>query len=91
MLVMTNIFLLRQKKINIILLQQKLHHDKHNFVATKVLSQQAYFCHDKDMFCPDKDVFCHDNCCCCGSSAESVHRSEVKANLSVSSLYITCQ
>ena len=39
-------------------------HDKHNFVTTKVLLQQAYFCHNKRRVllgqthvCPDKDVF----------------------------------
>ena len=31
------------------------------FAATNiVLSQQAYFCHDKHMFVATKDVFCHD-------------------------------
>ena len=39
-------------------------HDKHNFVTTKVLLQQAYFCRNKRRVllgqthvCPDKDVF----------------------------------
>ena len=31
--------------------------DKHNFVATKVLSQQAYFCLDKRRVCLDKIRF----------------------------------
>ena len=30
--------------------------DKRNFVATKVLSRQAYFCCDKHVFCPDKSM-----------------------------------
>ena len=31
--------------------------DKHNFVATKLLSRQAYFVATKDGFCRDKHVF----------------------------------
>ena len=34
--------------------------DKHNFVATKVLSRQAYFCRDKQVFVATKHVFCPD-------------------------------
>ena len=33
-------------------------HDKRNFVATKVLSQQGYFCHDKHVFVTTKHIFC---------------------------------
>ena len=32
-------------------------HDKHNFVATKVLSWQSYFVVTKDLFCRDNHVF----------------------------------
>ena len=34
--------------------------DKHNFIATKLLSQQAYFCRDKHVFVATKLVFCRD-------------------------------
>ena len=34
--------------------------DKHNFVTTKVLLQQAYFCRDKHVFVATKVVFCCD-------------------------------
>ena len=32
--------------------------DKHNFVATKVLSRHAYFCRDQHVFVATKHVFC---------------------------------
>ena len=34
--------------------------NKHNFVTTKLLSRQAYFCHDKHVFVATKHIFCHD-------------------------------
>ena len=39
-------------------LQKIFGHDKHNFVATKVLSWQPYFCCDKRYVCRAKN-FCH--------------------------------
>ena len=35
-------------------------HDKHNFVATKHLSQQAYFCHDKRPVLSQQTRVCRD-------------------------------
>ena len=50
-----------------LLLRQIFVATKYNFVATKVLSQQTYFCRDKRRICVDKhifvatkDVFCRD-------------------------------
>ena len=62
-----------------ILVKSNIPHDKHVFVTTKVLSRQAYFCHDKDglrvcrnkyTFVVTEDVFCRDKKDTFGSSSQ---------------------
>ena len=48
---------------SLLLSRQNFFGDKHNFVTTKVLSQQAYFCRDKRVFfffVATKHIFCRD-------------------------------
>ena len=56
MFVVRNIYVCRNKTFVV----TNTCRNKHNFVMTKVLLQQAYFCCDKRMLVVTKDVFCHD-------------------------------
>ena len=53
---------------NVSLLQQKFCRNKNMFVATKVLSRQAYFCRDQTRHtCLSRQNFCRDKNNTCGS------------------------
>ena len=54
---LNSLLLLAGAALRIIFVVTNISRDQHNFVATNVLSGQAYFCHDKHVSVATKHVF----------------------------------